>query len=57
MQDCIIIDSRIQRVCLEIKRRKLEANPVNPRAFVAHLWVRWLTTNILDVPASGRMSG
>lgn len=40
-------DDRIKLVAEEIQRRKLEANPENPGAFVARLWVQWLL-KVLD---------
>lgn len=44
-------EARLKLVAEEIQRRKAEANPENPGAFVARLWVSWLKKNVLDVPA------
>lgn len=47
----VSFDSRVKLVAEEIQRRKHEANPENPGAFVTRLWVQWLKKNVLDVPA------
>lgn len=41
-------DDRLKLVQEEIQRRKQEANPTNPGAFVARLWVNWIKRNILN---------
>jgi hypothetical protein len=48
----VTFETRVQLVHEEIQRRKLEANPANPTAFVARLWVQWLMRNVLDMPAA-----
>jgi hypothetical protein len=48
----ITFEARVQLVHEEIQRRKQEANPENPTAYVARLWVQWIKRNVLDVPAS-----
>lgn len=48
----ISFEDRLKLVTEEIQRRKAEANPANPGAFVARLWVQWLIKNVLDAPVS-----
>jgi hypothetical protein len=39
---------RIQQVAEEISRRKQQAQPANPRAFVAEQWVKWLKRELSE---------
>lgn len=45
-------ESRLQLVSEAVEARIRNATTTNPAWMRARLWVRWINTNILDVPQS-----